>query len=206
MLQPYYLRVSRASDLKKASERRLYRFFEMLPGFLAWGTLLGAILFSWLAPAWTAMFILTFVIYWLLRTIYFSFHLWSGFRKMKINEKINWTKKVQELSEYTLSIDSWKDIYHFIVIPTYSEPLELLRATLLSLKNADYPKERMIVALAIEEREGEDAVKKSDILKKEFGSEFFKFVVTKHPDGIEGRLRERGLTKHGLQRLSKTTL
>ena len=194
MSQPYYLRVARASDLENPKERRIYRFFEMLPGLLSWGTLLGVILFSWLAPVWAAIFVITFVIYWLLRTIYFSFHLWSGYRKMRINEKTDWIKKLQELppSEYTFPCKDWKDLYHLIVIPTFKEPLDLLRATLGSLGKAEYPKERMLVVLAIEEREGEEAVKKAEILRQEFKDKFFRFLVTKHPDNLEGEIAGKG--------------
>ena len=45
-MNKYYLDISKASDLKKPNERRLYRFFEIIPGAISLGTLLGVFIFS----------------------------------------------------------------------------------------------------------------------------------------------------------------
>ncbi len=58
---PYY-RVGKASDLT-GKDRMLYRTLEMLPGFLAWLTIAGIFLFSFLMPFGTAVFIILFDIY-----------------------------------------------------------------------------------------------------------------------------------------------
>ena len=36
------------------------RFFEMVPGILAWLTLIFMVLFSWLLPVWVSIFIILF--------------------------------------------------------------------------------------------------------------------------------------------------
>ncbi len=45
--EKYYISVGRASDLKKQGERIIYRFLEILPGFLIWTTLSLMVLLSW---------------------------------------------------------------------------------------------------------------------------------------------------------------
>ena len=143
MLKEEYLKIGKASDIKNRKDRIAYRAFEMMPAFLSWGGLILVVFLSWRQPYWIAIFIICFSIYWLFRTIYFSFHLWSGYRKMTINEKTDWIKKLDELpcSEYSLpSAKNWRDIYHLIVIPSYKEPLEVLRDTFRSLEKSDYPK------------------------------------------------------------------
>ena len=185
MLPENYSHVSRAGDLKDTRDRRLYRFLEMLPGILAWGTFAFAILFSWLKPVWVAFFMIAFVIYLLLRTLYFAFHLWTGYRQMRVNEKKNWIQELEKLS-------SWKHLYHLVVIPTYKEPLEVLRATFQALKDSLYPKDRMVVVLGIEQREGREGKEKAAILQKEFGSTFLKFLVTEHPSNIPGEIAGKG--------------
>ncbi|MCH8244353.1 glycosyltransferase family 2 protein [Patescibacteria group bacterium] len=180
-----YSHVGKASDLKNTSDRRLYRFLEMLPGILSWGTIAFAILFSWLQPVWVAFFMIVFVIYLLLRTLYFAFHLWSGYQRMRQNEKKDWIQELEKLS-------SWKHLYHLVVIVTYKEPLEVLRPTLQALKDSLYPKDRMVVVLGIEQREGESAREKAVILEREFGDAFFKFLITEHKDNIEGEIAGKG--------------
>jgi len=185
MLPDNYSHVGRAPDLKNAGDRRLYRFLEMLPGILAWGTFVLAILFSWLQPVWVAFFMIAFVIYLLLRTLYFAFHLWTGYQRMRENEKKDWILELEKLS-------SWKHLYHLVVIPTYKESLEILRATLEAIKNSTYPKEKIIVVLGIEQREGEEAKEKARMLFKEFKGQFFKFLVVDHPDNIPGEIAGKG--------------
>jgi len=180
-----YFHIGKANDLTNTGDRRLYRFLEMLPGILAWGTFVFAIFFSWLQPVWVAFFMIAFVIYLLLRTLYFAFHLWTGYQHMRVNEKKDWIQELEKLS-------SWKHLYHLVVIPTYKESLEILRATLEAIKSSTYPKEKIIVVLGIEEREGAEAQEKADILKKEFGEQFFKFLVTRHPDSIPGEIAGKG--------------
>lgn len=180
---PYYLKIGRASDLKDKKERTLYRFFEILPGGLSWLTFFLAILFSWLKPAWVAIFIIIFVIYWLIRNIYFSFHLRACYKKMKENEKTDWLEKLNQ------SDKSWQDIYHLIVLPMYKEPLEIIRESLSSFLNSDWPKERMIVVLSCEEGGNKEA---AEIIKDEFNDKFFRFLLTFHPEKLPEEIAGKG--------------
>jgi len=181
--ETYYLKIGRASDLKNKKERLTYRFFEVLPGAISWLTLSLAILFSWLEPVWTAYFIIGFVIYWLFRTIYFSFHLQSCYQQMKKNEKTDWMEKLNQLSE------DWQGIYHLIVLPMYKEPLEVIRESFNSLLNSDWPKERMIIILTCEEKGNKEA---AEVIKNEFSSNFFKFLLTFHLKNLPGEIPGKG--------------
>ena len=203
-MQEYYLKVGKAADLKSAKDRALFRFLEILPGAISWGTLIGVILLSWLKPVWIAFFIIFFVLYWLIRTIYFSFHLRSGYKKMRENEKIDWMGKLQNLLDAkrtprrvapvtcNLKLKNWKNIYHLIILPMYKEPLEIVRETFQALLKTDYPKNRMIIVLAIEERAGEQAEKMAKKIEKEFGKNFFRFLITCHPHNLPGEIAGKG--------------
>jgi len=180
-----HLTAARASDLDTPRGRFLYRIFEILPGFLVWSTLVLAVVGSWLFPTLATFFILSFILYWLLRVIYFALHLRSGFKKIKVHEKEDWLKRVK-------SQKGWKDIYHLVAIPTYQEPIEVLRETLLGLVNSDYPKEKMIVVLAMEERAGEQGKENAKTIEQEFGNDFFRFLITYHPENIPGEIAGKG--------------
>lgn len=194
-----YSQIGRASDLKNPRDRKLYRLLEMLPGILTWGTFILVILLSWLVPVWVAFFMMAFVVYWLSRTVYFTFHLWTGYRQMRINEKKDWMQELRKLPH-------WQDLYHLVIVPTYQEPEKVLQSTFRSFQESTYPKERMIVVLGIEQREGEEARKKARALEKEFGSQFFKFLVTEHPDGIVGEIAGKGSNESFAARKAKELL
>ena len=185
MGEKYYLKISRASDLEDKKERIFFRFLEIFPGALSWSTLIFFILLSALKPVWVAIFIISFDLYWLVRTIYFSFHLRTAYKKMQEHEKIDWLKKVEKLSGF-------EKIYHLIVIPMYREPLEIVRETFKSLERTDYPKEKMMVVLSREERGGERDKTTAQIIQKEFANKFFRFLVTCHPKNLPGEIAGKG--------------
>ena len=189
-MDKYYLRISKASDLKKRQERYLYRFFEMMPGLLTWTTLITAFALSYYRPKYVAFFIIAFVLYWLLKTVYFSIHMRAGYKRMRKNSKINWAEKLQNLEGFPkeLGIDSWKNIYHLVVLPMYKEPCEIVRETLASLAESDYPRENMIVILSQEERAGKQAIDTALKIEEEFKNKFFKFIITTHPENISGEI------------------
>src|SRR3989344_1687226 len=184
---PYYLRVGRASDLKDSRERKIFRALEIIPGALSWLTLIIVVLLSWLKPAWIAIFIISFIIYLLSRSIYFSFHLNTCYRQMRKNEKINWLKELE-----ALPAARWQDIYHLIIIPEYKEPLVILRGSFKSLLASDYPKDKMIVVLSCEERAGQEAKEITRAIEKEFRNKFFKLLITYHPNDLPGELAGKG--------------
>jgi hypothetical protein len=187
--QPYYLKIGTARDLSDKKERRLYRFFEMLTALISFSILIGAVIFSFYLPTWVAFFIILYDTYWLFRTIYFAFHLKSGYEQMKRNEHEDWLKKLNELKEIKngLPVESWRDIYHLVVLPMYKEPLEIVEQTFVSLKNTDYPKDRMMIVLACEARAREQGEAVAKEIEKKFGNEFFKFLITYHPDDLGDR-------------------
>ncbi len=107
---------------------------------------------------------------------------------MKENEKIDWLSKVKDLKEYSVDISSWQEIRHLIIIPAYEESLDILRNTLLSISSNDYPLDKMIVVLALEERAGLKMVNVGKEIEKEFKDKFHSFLTTIHPDNIPGEI------------------
>jgi len=196
-----YLKVSRHTDFKNLKDRRIYRFFEMLPGILSWSVIIGAVYLSWKVPLWTAMIIILFAVFWFLKSIYFSMHLRSGYRIMKENEKTNWIKKLEKIS-------SWQRIHHLIIVPSYQEPLSILRNTLESINKNDYPLNKMIVVLALEEKAGPEMYQRGLILEKEFKDCFLSFIITVHPQDIPGEIagkssNEAWGTKEALKKIEE---
>src|SRR3989344_7448153 len=190
-----YTKLSKSLDLSDKKERFLYRLFEVLPGFLAWLTLFLIIFLSFVAPAFTAVFIILFDIYWLIKTVYLSFHLRYAYRKLRQNLTIDWLERLEKLpvTDYKLQeVKSWQDIYHLIILPRYKEGRELVTASIESILNSAYPKTKIILVLAQEARAGIEENKLGYELEKEYGSNFFQFLVTEHPDNLQGEITGKG--------------
>jgi len=186
-MEEYYLRIGRASDIENKKERMVYRFFEALPGVLSWLTLILVVLISWKRPVWAAIFIICFVVYYLFRTVYFSIHLSACYRQMRVNEKINWREKINQLPA-----NFKREIYHLVIFPTYKESLEILRDSFKSLISSDWPKDKMIAILSYEEKGGAEAQKIAKIIENEFKDLFFKFLITSHPNNLPGEISGKG--------------
>ncbi|NCO80466.1 hypothetical protein GW869_01690, partial [bacterium] len=57
---------------------------------------------------------------------------------------------------------------------------------------SQYPKEKMVVVLATEERAGDLSQKIAEEIKREFSKKFFRFLITVHPKNIPGEIAGKG--------------
>ena len=206
---PSYLRIARPQDLKKPAERRLFRFFEMLPGMLAWATFILIVVASRFWPDTTAVFLIMFILFWFLRTLYFLMHLVAGYRQTRANQKIDWQRKLAQLPfpRATLpELSSWQQLWHLIILPTFNEPYEVLRDSIQSVRASGYPTERIIMVAAFEERAGKEAQEKAQRLEQEFSNAFGHFLTTFHPDDIRGELKGKGANESWAAKQAKALI
>jgi len=190
-----YLHIGRASDLSDKIACRTFRLLEIVPGFLAWATILLIIFLSFLLPVYIAVFIIIFDVYWFIKTLYLSFHLRASYNKLRENLKINWLDRLTKLpvTSYKLqSLKSWQDVYHLIFFPLYKEGFHLVSASLESLAKADYPKEKMIVVLCWEERGGETTEQTAREIERIYSNQFYKFISVMHPINLKDEIPGKG--------------
>jgi len=79
--------------------------------------------------------------------------------------------------------------YQLILIPFIDESFEVLDSTFSALAASRYPKEKMIMLLAGEERAGQTARQVAEQIKNKYQENFHKFFVSWHPDGIAGEIK-----------------
>jgi hypothetical protein len=163
------------------------RLFEIIPGALGWLTLILMVVLSWKIPFWVAIFIILFDIYWLLKAIYLSFHLRSTFRGIRENLSIDWLARLREERK-----GEWEKLWHVVILPMHQEPYEIVAESFDSLCRANYPLDRFIVVLALEERAGAEAQETGRRIREAYGGRFHSFLVTTHPAGIPGELAGKG--------------
>lgn len=175
------------------TKSRAERFFEVLPAALAWATLVGMVVASWLVPVWAAIFIILFDTYWLLKSVFLSFHLRHTYNTLRENLKVDWIAQLDALESVTVpGISSWRDVHHLVMLPMYTEPVELVRESFRSFASVDYPLEKFDIVLALEERAGEDAQRTARVMQEEFGSRFGSFLITTHPKDLPGEIPGKG--------------
>ncbi|MCA9359309.1 glycosyltransferase family 2 protein [Candidatus Kaiserbacteria bacterium] len=190
-LLPYARRadfkVARAEELS-GSDRRFFRFLEILPGFLAWSTIAGIILASMYAPFFAAYFIIAFSIYWVLKTIFLSFHVRHNWKRLKHHMELDWSALVKRFD--------YDDFHHLVIFPFYKEPREVLEGTFKGLAESNYDLSKMIVVLAAEDRAGTEAIELARDIEKEYGHRFGHFLVTIHPADTVGEIAGKGSNTH----------
>lgn len=191
---PYYLWIGKAGDLTDKKERLFYRFLEILPGVFVWATFALAILFSVVAPFGVAVFMIGFALYWLFKVAYLALHTRSAYQKMRLHQTKNWITELKSLAprDYKVHVRQWDDIYHLVIFPMLREPYEVVRPAILAVAKSTWPKERIILVLALEEAGGREAENVAAKLQEEFGRSFAEFVVTTHPANMPGEIPGKG--------------
>ena len=75
------------------NEKTLKRFFEIIPGFLTWTTIIGLLVLSFVKPLWVAVFVITFDLYWVIRTSYLTTLLLVAYRRLARERRHDWLKR-----------------------------------------------------------------------------------------------------------------
>lgn len=172
-------------DRSKIPHREI-RFFEIVPAFLTWLILLIPLIFSFYLPREVAIFVILFDIYWLLRSIRMNVDLLQSYRSLKISLQTDWLHKLK--SEYADEKLPW----HVVLFPYYNEDIDILRTSIVNVVQQTYPREKIFVVLAVEERGGPQIHKNAEMLCKEFANELGGIFMYIHPGDIPGEVKAKG--------------
>lgn len=101
--------------------------------------------------------------------------------KQRLLERGNFVKMAKkDLLNKDKFLD-WQKIYHVILLPTANEDADIIAPAIESIRKSNYPKNKIIILLAMEERESlEKREEKRKILLEEYRDTFFDFLVTVH--------------------------
>ncbi|MEI6831088.1 MAG: glycosyltransferase family 2 protein [Candidatus Omnitrophota bacterium] len=165
----------------------LKRVFEIIPGGLSWGIIISLILLSIVYPIASAIIIITFDFYWIIRTVYLTTLLIMAHHRLARQKGDNWLNRCMSLGQDK----GWPDLYQLVIFPVCNEGLEVLRPSLAALEAIHYPKEKIIVVMSFEER---NKLSRGNalILEKEFSDKFGVYLSTFHPDALPEESRTKG--------------
>lgn len=190
-LLPYARRadfkVGRANELK-GKDARFYRFLEIVPGVASWSALIGIVLASIYWSFFAAYFIIAFSIYWVLKTIFLSYHVRYNWKRLKHHMSLDW--------EHLIKRFDYDDYYHLVVFPFYKEPREVLVAALQGLLDARYDPKKLIVVIAAEERAGKEQAELAREMEALYADKFGYVVASVHPADTSGEIAGKGSNVH----------
>jgi cellulose synthase/poly-beta-1,6-N-acetylglucosamine synthase-like glycosyltransferase len=209
-------------ELPLGKRTPMYRFFEMVPAILSYGAFVLLIVLSLTSPLLAAIFLLLITITVLVRAVGIVYHTIAGHRRLVRAQRINWAERLGELEtpgeSYTkhqgtrshaygmlVHIDNLRlaaadpaafpkpsDLYNLVIVAAYNESYDVLQSTFEALVHTTYDKSKLLVALAYEERGGEDMERTAARLKEEFSGQFGTFQIIKHPRDLPNEVIGKG--------------
>lgn len=173
-------------------DRLLTRGLEILPFALALGLITSLVWGAMWLPIPLVVMLLGFDIYWAWRSLNNGIHAFRGYRAMKASARIDWRQKYRAEtfgpSATPRDVIEWEDIHHLIIIPTYKESIDKLRATVGKLAESEVARDKLLVVIATEELD-DGAAERYEALEREFSARFQGMMRTVHPGDIPGEVR-----------------
>jgi hypothetical protein len=158
---------------KLANSARFYRVAESLIPLSSWLMITFPIWFSLFHPAVVGYFILAFFLYFLYKSIKNVYYAGLSYKLIDRAEKINWYSRLIKNTKY-------EQIEHYVVICNYKESVKKLEETIDRIVDQKYLLKKIHIVLAMEEREGEDAKNRGEILKQKYEKKFASFESIFH--------------------------
>jgi hypothetical protein len=89
--------------------------------------------------------------------------------------------EISTLEKTKDQIWDWRKIVHVVMLPTAGEPADVIEPAIQAIVDNNFPNKQIIILLATEEHEPEEArTKKVNYLKQKFDGVFKDFLVTTH--------------------------
>lgn len=194
MADKTYLKIGFSPDLS-GKDRLTYRLLEIFPGFLTWLTLGGVALGSYLYPVGAAFFIIIFDIYWLVKTVFLSFHLRANWRRMQGNLHTDWNERLDRLK--------WDHLYQLVILPMSSESAVVVEHALRAIADSAWPKDRLFVVLSYEERHKSRGEEVARVLGEKYKNDIPNLMITMHPANLTGEIPGKGSNESWAAREAK---
>jgi len=194
-----------------------YRFFEIITPVLTFSVIILAVVLSWINAFWGAVYILVWVILFFVKGLGVLYSMVLGRNNFYKSITIDWHRRLLDLQEGKVShhdkteflyekhqrcVALYTDqkriempiekVYHLVIMAAYNESFEVIDATMQSLVDTTYNKDRMIICLAYEQRGGEDIAKTARLLQDKYQDNFADFVTVEHPDGLPNEVIGKG--------------
>ena len=113
----------------------------------------------------------------------------SGFEARKLHEE--WVE-VERILRVPETQKPWRNVINAVIYAIYKEDYSVIEASVQACLESNYPKDRILLVLALEERAGQPAQEVGEKIRQNFADKFIDIIITTHPDGIVGEIRAKG--------------
>lgn len=199
-----------------------YRFFEMVPALISYGTLILLVVLSLTSPLLAAIYILILITMTLAKAVGIALHTIKGRQRLAEAQSIDWKERLGQLEDPVLNYEKREtaaikkrstivhrqnlqrlaahpehfpkpsSIYNAVIVATYNESYEVLRPTIQSLADTTYDNKHMVVTIAYEARGGEATKKTVERLAREYEGIFKAFHLVEHPADLPDEVIGKG--------------
>ena len=209
-------------DIPLGKRTRQYRFFEIVPAILSYGSVLLLVVLSLIDPLWASAYLLLVIVTVIVKAGGIATHTIRGRKRLDQAQKVNWNARLIELEDPSQSYASIRGkhlkqfgysqhqenlrlisaapatfpkpsiLYNAVIIAAYNESFEVLDPTLKSVLDTQYDNKRLIVVLAYEARGGEAIQATVQKLKEKYSESFFAFHTVEHPADLPNEVVGKG--------------
>ena len=100
--------------------------------------------------------------------------------------------RMEELNKSPNPPPKSKQIYHLVIIPVIKEGREIVEPGLINIAKGDYPGQRILVVIALEESASGKVKSQMYELKEKYKGYFLDFFIILHPNGLDCESRVKG--------------
>ncbi|KKT69950.1 MAG: hypothetical protein UW65_C0007G0007 [candidate division WWE3 bacterium GW2011_GWB1_44_4] len=187
------------SNQESLKDRILQHILEFIPGFLTWSLLLCPIWLGLIHPE-SVIYILTFLaVYWAYLAIKHFRGLVIGYKNYKKELGMDWWQECHKLETSWTSLldketlpESLNSIVHFLLIPTYNEPADVIKNSLDSIFAQTMPLKQILLVCTVEEKFAQRVVADINTTLGKRKSDFAGVKIYIHPAGIPGEAKGAG--------------
>ena len=209
-------------EIPMGKRTKKYRFFEILPGLISYGAIILLFILSLIDPVLGSIYLFIIIASTLVKAISVAYRTVQGYNVIKRAERIDWRTRLEDLANpheaYERLHDADSRSYHFeehlenlklmtalpgeyldpnktlhvVIITAYNESIDVLRPSIEAVKNSTFPSDRIILALAYEQRGGEEMQKTAKQLHQEFKTIFKDFLLVEHPNNLPNEVVGKG--------------
>jgi cellulose synthase/poly-beta-1,6-N-acetylglucosamine synthase-like glycosyltransferase len=170
------------------SQHTQQRLLEILPGALTWFVLLVPVIVAFTIrlndPGMLWILGVGAVLldaYWLVRTTIVVRCVRRTMGALQANARIDWWQRCQEFeASRPEGAPAPSEVVQCVLIPTYTESYDILRATVLALVAQNYPEHLRVCAIITRETDA-GGIENVSRLREEFGDRFRAFVHIRDP-------------------------
>jgi hypothetical protein len=191
-------------SLETRRGRVFQRLLEIAPGAVSWFIVSALFWGALLVPGPLAAAVAAFDLLWLYLSVTTAWFALMTFRRMRRDHNTDWRREHDIAFLEGRAIVAWEEVFHVVVIPSYKEPLEILRRAMESIA-AQANAQQIIVVLAMEARE-QNAGQKALALESEFRHRLGGVFSTYHPAGLPGEIVGKSSNENWAARIAKRHL